>query len=48
MTFRAGKVIGDTDINIAGADDGNTEVFYLKNATATISSFTDEPKVIQF
>ncbi|MCD8327102.1 MAG: pyridoxamine 5'-phosphate oxidase family protein [Lachnospiraceae bacterium] len=30
------------------ADDGNTEVFYLKDATATISSFTDEPKVIRF
>jgi uncharacterized pyridoxamine 5'-phosphate oxidase family protein len=30
------------------ADDGNTQVFYLKNATATISSFTDPPKVITF
>lgn len=30
------------------ADDGNTEVFFLKNATATISSFTDAPKVIKF
>ncbi|MCD7974337.1 MAG: pyridoxamine 5'-phosphate oxidase family protein [Phascolarctobacterium sp.] len=30
------------------ADDGNTEVFYLKNATATFSSFTSEPKVIKF
>ena len=30
------------------ADDDNTEVLYLKNATATISSFTDEPKVIKF
>ncbi len=30
------------------ADDGNTEVFYLKDATATISSFTAEPKVIKF
>ena len=29
-------------------DDGNTEVFYFKNATATISAFTHEPKVIQF
>ena len=28
--------------------DGNTEVYYLKNATATISSFTEEPKVITF
>ena len=30
------------------ADDGNTTVFYLKNVTATISSFTDKPKVIRF
>ena len=28
--------------------DGNNEVLYLKDATATISSFTDEPKVITF
>ncbi len=30
------------------ADDGNTEVFYFKNATATFSSFTAEPEVITF
>ena len=30
------------------ADDGNTEVFYFKNATATISTFTHEPEVITF
>ena len=30
------------------ADDGNTEVFYIKDATATFSSFTTEPEVIQF
>lgn len=30
------------------ADDGNTEVFYFKNATATISAFNHEPKVIKF
>ncbi len=30
------------------ADDENTEVLYFKNATATISSFTDAPKVIKF
>lgn len=30
------------------ASDSNTEVLYLKNATATISSFTEKPKVIQF
>ena len=30
------------------ADDGNNQVFYLKDAVATISSYTDEPKVIKF
>ena len=30
------------------ADDGNTEVLYLKDAAATISSFTEPPKVIRF
>ena len=30
------------------ADDDNTEVLYLKNVTSTISSFTEEPKVIKF
>jgi len=30
------------------ADDGKMEVLYLQNTTATISSFTDEPKVITF
>lgn len=30
------------------ADDDNTEVLYIKNAKATISSFTDAPKVIDF
>lgn len=30
------------------ADDGNIEVLYLENATATISSHTEAPKVIQF
>ena len=30
------------------ADDGNTQVFYFQNATATISSFTKAPEVIQF
>ena len=28
------------------ADDGNTEVFYFRNASAVIYSFTHEPKVI--
>lgn len=30
------------------ADDGNTVVLYLKDATATIYSFTEAPKVIRF
>ena len=29
-------------------NDGNTQVFYMKNATATISSFGEEPVVIEF
>lgn len=34
--------------NMYSPGDGNTEVFYLKNATAQICSFTHEPKVIKF
>lgn len=30
------------------ANDDNTEVLYLKDATATIYSFTDAPKIINF
>lgn len=30
------------------ADDGNTEVFYFKNATATFSSFTHDSEVVKF
>ena len=30
------------------ADDGNTEVFYFKNATATFSSFTKAPETVTF
>ena len=29
-------------------DDGNTEVFYLKDTTATFSSFTKEPETVKF
>ena len=29
-------------------NDGNTQVFYMKNATATISSFVNTPVVIEF
>ena len=34
--------------NMYKADDGNTEVFYFKDATATFSSFTEEPEVVRF
>ncbi|MBC3802909.1 NimC/NimA family protein [Acetobacterium fimetarium] len=30
------------------ANDDNTQVFYLQDAVATISSFTGDPKVIKF
>lgn len=30
------------------ADDGNTQVLYLKDATAVIASFGGEPEVIKF
>lgn len=30
------------------ADDGVFEVLYLKNATATFSSFTEAPRVVKF
>ena len=30
------------------ADDGITKVFYIKNATATFSSFTKAPEVVTF
>ena len=34
--------------NMYSEDDGNTEVFYLKNAKATISSFIAAPEVVEF
>lgn len=34
--------------NMYKADDDNTAVFFLKDATATISSFVAEPRVITF
>ncbi len=30
------------------ADDGNTEVFYFKDAVATFSSFTKAPETVKF
>jgi uncharacterized pyridoxamine 5'-phosphate oxidase family protein len=34
--------------NMYKADDGNCQVLYLKDATATIYSFKEAPKVIHF
>lgn len=34
--------------NMYNENDGNTQVFYLKNATATFSSFTAEPETYSF
>jgi uncharacterized pyridoxamine 5'-phosphate oxidase family protein len=34
--------------NMYSATDDNMQVLYLKNATATISSFTSAPKTIKF
>ncbi len=34
--------------NMYSADDGNTEVFYMKDATATFSAFTHAPEVVKF
>ena len=30
------------------ADDGNMQMLYFRNATATFSSFTEEPETVQF
>jgi uncharacterized pyridoxamine 5'-phosphate oxidase family protein len=34
--------------NMYSATDNNTQVLYLKNATATFASFTGAPKVVKF
>ena len=34
--------------NMYSEDDGNTEVFYFQNATATFYSFTGAPEVVEF
>ena len=34
--------------NMYDENDGNTQVFYFKNATATFSSFTAAPEIITF
>ena len=49
--FEAKKAMLDAYPNLRGSyseDDGNTQVLYFKNATATMSSFVGEPEVITF
>lgn len=49
--FEAKKSMLDAYPNLRGMyseDDGNTQVFYMKNAVATISSFGGAPTVIEF
>ena len=49
--FEAKKAMLDAYPNLRGSydeNDGNTQVLYFKNATATISSFVGEPEVITF
>ena len=49
--FEAKKAMLDAYPNLRGSyseDDGNTQVLYFKNATATISSFVSDPEVITF
>ena len=49
--LEAKKSMLDAYPNLRGMydeNDGNTQVFYLKNVTATISSFGSAPVVIEF
>ena len=49
--FEAKKSMLDAYSNLRGMyreDDGNTQVLYMKNAVATISSFGGAPVVIEF
>ncbi len=49
--FEAKKSMLDAYPELRGMydeNDGNTQVLYMKNATATICSFTSEPVVIKF
>ena len=49
--FEAKKSMLDAYPNLRGMyseDDGNTQVLYMKNAVATISSFSGAPVVIKF
>ncbi len=49
--FEAKKSMLDAYPNLRGMydeNDGNTQVFYMKNATATFSSFGKAPEVVEF
>ena len=49
--FEAKKSMLDAYPNLRGMyseDDGNTQVFYMQSAVATISSFGGEPVIIEF
>ena len=49
--FGAKKSMLDAYPNLRGMyneNDGNTQVFYMQNATATISSFGGAPVIIEF
>ena len=46
-----GELVEDDDPELKAlydADDGNTQVFYFKNATATLSSFTKPQETLSF
>ncbi len=50
-SFEARKSMLDAYQNLRAMydeNDGNTQVFYIKNAVATFSSFTEEPVVTKF
>ena len=49
--FEAKKSMLDAYPNLRGMydeNDGNTQVLYFKNATATFSSFTNPPRIVEF
>ena len=49
--FEAKKSMLDAYPNLRGMydeNDGNTQVFYMKNAVATISSFGKAPEIVEF
>ena len=48
MVVKFGNEAFSKPDDLYAADDGNTEVFYLKDATATFSSFTAAPETVEF